>query len=148
MTFCLKFERFPIWLLGLDAVMIDRVAIMGSSSCADFKRRLSHLGRADMADVILDHISRSRIDYISDGTPPKGSILLVSGSLAFTKSWSLQVPNPVLALCDEHVRSRRIVFSGDLRWSQLRHQTFGGETHFHTMLGTNIPDFEPTRTSL
>jgi hypothetical protein len=30
----------------------------------------------------------------------------------------------------------------------LQHDTFGGVTHFQAMLGTNIPDFVPVRTTL
>jgi hypothetical protein len=149
MHFCLNFKEFPIWLLSLDPGMVDCTSIMGVKSYKEFQLRMNLLNvSTKFADAILDNISRSRIEYVGSLIPPSNAILLVSGSLAFIKSWSLQVTNPVLVLCDEHVRSKRVRFSGNLRWSQLRHETFGGVTHFQTMLGTNIPNFEPSRTSL
>jgi hypothetical protein len=149
MNFVLKFEAFPIWLLSLDPGMVDRISIMGAKSHREFQLQMNLLQLSTrLADAMLDNISRSRIDYVGSSSPPGNATLLVSGSLAFVKSWNLQVTNPVLVLCDEHVRCKRVRFAGNLRWSQLRHETFGGVTHFQTMLGTNIPNFEPSRTSL
>ena len=85
--------------------------------------------------------------FTEGSSPHPDSILLVSGSLPFIKRWNLQAQGPVLVLCDEHVRQRQFI-DGQLRWSQVRHVTFGGVTQFQTLVGTNIPDFEPTRTTL
>jgi hypothetical protein len=150
MHFCLNFKEFPIWLLSLDPGMVDCTSIMGVKSYKEFQLRMNLLNvSTKFADAILDNISRSRIEYAGSSIPPSNAILLVSGSLALVKSWSLQVTNPVLlVLCNEHVWSKRVRFSGNLRWSQLCHETFGGVTHFQTMLGTNIPNFERSRTSL
>jgi hypothetical protein len=149
MNFLLKFEAFPIWLLSLDPGMVDRISIMGAKSYKEFQLRMNLLQvSTQFADAMLDNISRSRIDYVGSSIPPGNATLLVSGSLGFIKSWSLQVTNPVLVLWDEHVRCKPVQFPGNLPWSQLRHETFGGVTHFQTILGANIPNFEPSWTSL
>jgi hypothetical protein len=55
----------------------------------------------------------------------------------------------MLVLCDEHIHAKNRLFChGSLRWVSLRHHTFGGVTHFQAMLGTNIPNFVPVRTTL
>jgi hypothetical protein len=38
----------------------------------------------------------------------------VSGSRALVNKWPQKVVNPMLILCDEHVRSKRMVFEGRL----------------------------------
>ncbi len=66
----------------------------------------------------------------------------------FIQAWSQEVENPMLVLCDEHIWGQKIRGAVDLRWMRLRHETFGGITHFQTILGTNISNFEPMRTDL
>jgi hypothetical protein len=150
MHFCLNFERFPIWLLSLDPGMVDCLSVMGAKSYKEFQlRRMNLLSvSTHFTDSMLDNISRSRIDCVGTSVLPGNATLLVSGSSLFVKSWSLQVTNPVLVLWDEHVWCKHVRFPGNLHRSQLRHETFGGVTHFQTMLEANIPNFEPSRMSL
>lgn len=54
----------------------------------------------------------------------------------------------MLVLCDEHIRRRNVQFHSHLRWTSLRHDTFGGVTLFWGLVGSNIPGFEPIRTTL
>jgi hypothetical protein len=72
----------------------------------------------------------------------------VSGPLEFVRGWNSVSPNPTLVLCDAHIRARNLRCSGTLRWTRLQHETFGGVTHYQALLGTNIPNFEPLRTTL
>jgi hypothetical protein len=148
MNLCLNFKEFPIWLLSLDPRMVDRISIMGAKSYKEFQLQMNLLSvSTQFADAMLDNISRSRIDYVGFLSLPGNATLLVSGSLVLVKSWSLQV-NTVLVLRDKHVRCKCARFPGNLRWHQLRHETFGGITHFQTMLGTSIPNLEPSWASL
>jgi hypothetical protein len=102
-----------------------------------------------LIDAALLNVGKTKVSYSANIQPPDGAILLVSGSRSYTQAWSQQVPNPMLVLCDEHIRAKNRLFCrGSLRWMSLRHHTFGGATHFQAMLGTNIPNFVPVRTTL
>jgi hypothetical protein len=149
LSFSLKFERFPIWLLTLESNLVTQLIILGHNSQAKLATYIRDLGmNTALLSAALNNVGTSKIRYTHELLPPPGTILLVSGSLPFIKSWSLQVSNQVLVLCDEHVRQRQTAVDGHLRWQLVRHETFGGVTHFQTLMGSNIPDFEPTRTTL
>jgi hypothetical protein len=149
LSFCLKFERFPVWLLALESNLVAQIVILGNKAQSELETRIQHLGMSIVLLLsALNNVQTSKIRYTNDLLPPPGTILLVSGSLPFIKSWSLQVSNQVLVLCDKHVCQRQKAVDGHLRWHLVRHESFGGVTHFQTLMGTNIPDFEPTRSTL
>jgi hypothetical protein len=145
----LQFERFPIWLLALDSNLVSKVVILGASSHASFHENLQDRSYdVELVNAALDNVTRSKVTYSLDAPLPPSAILLVSGLLAFVKNWTRQVPNPMLLLCVEHVRSNRTGYRCSIQWMRLRHETFGGSTKFQAMLGSNIPDFDPQRTAL
>jgi hypothetical protein len=49
-----------------------------------------------LLSAVLNNVHSSKIRYTHDLLPPPGTILLVSGSFSFIKSWSLQISNHVL----------------------------------------------------
>jgi hypothetical protein len=110
MNFTLKFKAFPIWLLSLDPGMVDCISIMEAKSYEDFQPQMNLLQLStQFANSMLDNISCSRIDYaVGSLIPPSNATLLVTRLLAFVESWSLQVTNPVLVLCDKHVRCKHV----------------------------------------
>jgi hypothetical protein len=126
LTFCLRFENFPVWLLALESIFVSNLIILGTHSPTELKRRIAALGASTaLLASALTNLQASDVRYTERLAPTPDSILLVSGSLPFIRSWSLQAQGPVLVLCDEHVRQRQVIDS-HLRWSQLRHVTFGG----------------------
>jgi hypothetical protein len=149
LEFYLTFERVPLWLLALDAEIVNHVWILGFATLDSFKARLTTLGVNERLFLAaIDNIDCSRVSYSLLDSPKPGAVLLASGSLEFVRHWSKTVSNPLLVLCDEHIRSRQLRGTNALRWLRLRHQTFGGVTEFQAILGTNIPQFEPVRTTL
>jgi hypothetical protein len=96
----------------------------------------------------LANISPQPIHFALESLPSEEALVLVSGPLEFVRGWNSVSLNPTLVLCDAHIRARNLCCSGTLRWTRLRHETFGGVTHYQALLGTNIPDFEPSRTTL
>jgi hypothetical protein len=99
-------------------------------------------------EAALHNVGASKVSYSTDETPPRDTVYLVSGSRALVHKWPQRVLNPMLVLCNKHVRSKRMGFEGHLQWSWLRHETFEGVTQFQVVLGTNIPDLEPVKTGL
>jgi hypothetical protein len=141
LSFCLKFKRFPVWLLALESNLVDQIVILGNRSQAKVKISIQDLGMSTaLLSPALNNVQTSKIIYTNDLLSTPGTILLVSGSLPFIKSWSLQVSNQLLVLCDEHVCQRQKAVDGHLPWNLIWHETFGGVTHFQTLMGTNIPD--------
>jgi hypothetical protein len=136
--------------MTLDKLQVSRIGIMGHSSHQDLADWALEEGLdLPLIDTALAHLGASKVVFTVDPTTPLGSLYLVSGSRVFTQAWSQQVPNSMLVLCDEHIRAKNRLFcQGTLRWMSLQHDTFGGVTHFQAMLGTNIPGFEPVRTTL
>jgi hypothetical protein len=145
----LLFERFPIWLLSLDKNMVSHIWIMGYETEDKFLTSMHELGfDAVLLLAIFNNVNPWRITFTLDDKPKQDAIFLVSGSLEFVKGWTTRVPNRTLVLCDEHIWGQTVWGPVDLRWMRLRHEIFGGVTRFQTILGTNIPNFEPVRTDL
>jgi hypothetical protein len=145
----LEFEGFPIWLVALDSTLVDKVVIHGSASRQDFLQLGNKNGfSTDLLAASLDNLGRNVVQHSLSPTLSEGSLLLVSGSIAFVKKWTLQSPNPTLVVCTDHIRSKHMHGESSLRWSRFRHETFGGATQFQAMLGTNITEFAPSRTEL
>jgi hypothetical protein len=143
----LSFERFPIWLLTRESVLVSSVTIGGFSLLSELKAARAE-SNWDLLEGALDNIGRSAISFPRNGSPSPTALVLASGSLTYVKAWPAEAANPTLVLCDEHVQSKRMFSQLGLRWMRLRHETFGGVTHFQAMLGTNLPNFEPVRTEL
>jgi hypothetical protein len=142
-------ERFPVWLLALDASFISQVWITGQTSLESFLHERETLG-VDLLLVnsALDNIGCQNLCFTASHVPAARAVFLVSGSLAVVLEWDQQVSNPHLLMCDEHIRGRKMRLGGDLWWMLLRHDTFGGVTHFQALLETNIPQYSPERTPL
>jgi hypothetical protein len=145
----LKFERFLIWLLTLDSMQITEVHLMGFSTQEALNSHVEYEGfDLQLIEAVIRNAGASKVKFTTNNIPATGSLYLVSGSKAFVQAWSEQVTNLMLVLCDEHIRTtKRLHCQGTLRWMVLRHSTFSGVTHFQALLGTNIPGFEPVRTT-
>jgi hypothetical protein len=145
----LQFDGFPIWILALDSTLVKRVAIHGSSSENEFLGSMADEGfNQGLIESALKNMGPEKVEYTTLALPSSETLLLVSGSITFIKEWTPQVPNPTLVICNEHVRSKHMHGDRSFWWSCFHHETFGGVTHFQTMFGTNISDFEPCRTDL
>jgi hypothetical protein len=145
----LRFEGFPIWLMALDSTMTNSVAINGSSCREVFLASMQDQGfDRGLFEAALDNVGADKVEYTMSTSLSPGTLLLVSGSIAFVKGWRLEDPNPTLVICTEHVRSKHMHGERSLRWSRFRHETFGGVTQFQAMVGSNIQDFNPCRTEL
>jgi hypothetical protein len=122
---------------------------MGMNTQAEFLLAMTDQGfHLPLILAIIDNLGAHKVSYTTNKDLPSKAIFLVSGSISFVKNWNRLVENPMLVLCDKHVRNRRTRYGSTLCWTQLRHDTFGGVTHFQAMLGSNIPGFEPDKTNL
>lgn len=109
-------ERFPLWLIALDPSFISHVWIMGTESFQAWSEDLVSLRLdADLVEAALENLGRQQYTFTMRDTPPDGAIFLVSGSLEFVSGWIVKTTNPLLVLCDEHIRSRKIKPNGKLR---------------------------------
>jgi hypothetical protein len=85
---------------------VSKLFILGALSQASFHENLLKQGyNATLINVALDNVTCPKVTYSLEETLPSRAIFLVSALLAFVKNWTRQVPNPMLLLCDEHVRS-------------------------------------------
>jgi hypothetical protein len=149
LDFAVVWEGAPVWLLALDAEIVNELWILGHSTPAAFYEGLP--GKANYRQLImaaLDNIGSNKIRYTSALGPKPGVVLLVSRSFDYVSRWVSNGPNPVLVLCDHHIGGRHVKATTELCWSTLRHQTFGGTTQFQAVLGTNVSEFQPVRTAL
>jgi hypothetical protein len=145
-VFYLMFETFPIWVLALDSIMLSNVCFMGVASQAALLESIRQQGA--LVQVAIANVGENKVTYSISPHVPTEAVLLVSGSLQCVKNWNRTGSNPTLIMCDEHVRNKHTKYGGTLRWTRLRHDTFGGVTHYQAVLGTNIPGFEPVKTTL
>jgi hypothetical protein len=145
----LEFEAFPIWLLALDSNSVSEVCLMGFESQSEFSLRMLAEGQnCALIDAAFSNVGSDKVTFSTAVFPPQDAVYLVSGSRDYVNGWPRKSLHSTLILCEEHVRSKRMVFGGDFQWSRLRHETFGGVTQFQAALGTNIPNFVPMKTSL
>jgi hypothetical protein len=161
LKFFLQYERTPVWLLALDANIVEHLWIVGHPNSESFFGALD----ASTVDVNLfraavHNISSQRVSYSLNVPLRPDPVRLVSGSFVSVRRWTTHISNPTLVLCEDHIRSLSLCSkqlrnsgdfsgaSGGFRWLGLRHHTFGGVTKFQSILGTNIPDFAPVRTAL
>jgi hypothetical protein len=82
---------------------------MGTSSLQDFLQGLMKLG-ADilLVNTALDNIGKHNLSFTSCNVPADGAVFLVSGWLKFILDWNLKVSNPLLVICDEHIRGQKM----------------------------------------
>jgi hypothetical protein len=148
-VFYLTFKAFPIWLLTLDSSMLSQVCLMGVATQDELVAKLQEQGvSGNLIRAAIANVGSHKVTYTLSNVLPPEAVSLVSGLLPFVKNWNRRAANPTLVLCDKHVRSKQTKYGNTLRWSRLRHDTFGGVTNFQAMLGANIPGFEPSRTTL
>jgi hypothetical protein len=147
LEFHLSFERFPIWLLMPESILVSSVTIGGFSLLSELKAARAE-SNLDLLEGALDNIGRSAISFQLNDTPSPTALVLVSGSLTYVKAWPASAANLTLVLCNERVQSKHMFSQSSLRWMRLRHESFGGVTHFQAMLGTSVPNFEPVHTKL
>jgi hypothetical protein len=104
----LKFEGFPIWLLTLDATLVNKVCITGMATQAVFFSTMREQGfNPDLICVAIHNICLHKVAFSAlPSTPPAEAIMLVSGSLGVVKNWNPKGPDPTLVLCDKHVHNK------------------------------------------
>jgi hypothetical protein len=146
----LKPEAFPFWLLALDAnLLVSQPRLISFLSLDALTKRLSETGESkELLNAALVNLETSKVLFSQKETPPQDALYLVSGSRSFVNKYPQTCQNPILVLCDQYVRSRRMTFPGPLQWSRLHHETFGGSTLLQVALGTNIQAFNPVQTQL
>jgi hypothetical protein len=111
LNFCLSFEHAPVWLLVLDAEIVNHMWIMGSPLPVSFYKCLMEtdvnikLVTAAIANIVgveqVSHITTS--SFIQPG-----AVFLASGLIEFVRCWSKIIVNPLLVLCDQHICSRHL----------------------------------------
>jgi hypothetical protein len=158
--FCINFERTPVWLLALEANVVDHLWILGLVDASSFYAALEAAGTdSALFRAAVNNITSERVSYAIDLTLKPDTIVLASGSFDYVRQLTTAASNPTLVLCENRIRSLPLCIkqlrrsgkfshnSREFRWLSLRHHTFGGVTKFESM-GTNIPAFEPVRTTL
>ena len=115
----LWFERFPIWLLTLSTNRVSQVWLMGVSSQAGLVAFCHSLGLDHrLIASAIRNLGSDKVHYTANLLfLPEGALFLVSGSRSFVRAWSREVPNPMLLLCDEHIRAANCLHCrGSLQW--------------------------------
>jgi hypothetical protein len=82
--FSMLFEDFPIWILALEKSFCSCLHILGWGSPLLLKGHLETLNvPVVLVHRAITHLGLGRVRYHADVTPPRGSLVLVSGSPAF-----------------------------------------------------------------
>jgi hypothetical protein len=98
----LSFERFPIWLLRLESVLVSSVTISNFLSLSKLKAARAD-SNLDLLEGALDNLGRLVISFQMHNFASPTALVLVSGSLTYVKAWPAEAANLTLVLCDEHV---------------------------------------------
>jgi hypothetical protein len=145
--FTLRFEGFPMWILALDRTLVMEVNFLDWAGPRELASAMSAQGHnVSLLNAAIAHIGLSKVHF---GKPSReSSVLLVSGSRDFLRSYPGDSETPTVLLLAEHYSHKRVIQEGPFKWTRLRHSLFGGSTLFTALVGTNIPGFEPIKTPL
>ena len=90
-SFCLLFERSPVWLLSLNSGNTAYIYLLNCDSFVDFNAHLDgHKINNSLYHSVISSLGRKRFVF---SPPPEEVIYLVSGSLPFLNEQSRLIVN-------------------------------------------------------
>jgi hypothetical protein len=135
----------PVWLLAMEKDYCTTTHVVAGKFLKTMRQKKID---PHLVNIAVARLGLSRFHYLGTDPPPHKSVLLVSGSMDFLRRTREQWPNHQgLFLLDQPSRSK-IKSDASIKWSRLRHQTFGGATSFVALLGTLNLVLQPQRTTL
>jgi hypothetical protein len=147
--FSLVSENMPVWLLAMEKDYCTLLHVVGHYSPGVFLKAMREKNiDPHLVNIAVARLGLGLVRYLGAEPPSHETVLLVSGSLDFLKRTQEQWPrHRSLFLLDQPSRSK-IKSSVSMKWSRLRHQTFGGATNYVALLGTMNLAIQPQRTTL
>ncbi len=139
----------PVWLLAMEKDYCTTIHVVAHSSPGKFLKTMRQKNiDPHLVNIAVARLGLSQFHYLGTDPPPHKAVLLVRGSMDFLRRTREQWPNHRgLFLLDQPSRSK-IKSDASIRWSRLRHQTFGGAASFVALLGTLNLVLQPQRTML
>jgi hypothetical protein len=147
--FSLVSENMHVWLLAMEKDYCMLIHVAGHSSPGNLLKAMRENNiDPHLVNIAVARLRLGRVRYLGMEPPPHKMVLFVSGSLDFLKRTQEKWPSHRgLFLLDQPSRSK-IKSYVSMKWSRLRHQTFGGATNYMALLGTMNLALQPQCTTL